>query len=132
MSQENVEIVRRWIDVWNRGDWAGFAAVHDPNVVVLPPDGWPDGEVSRGRKAWTRQVIRIKDSWEADRIEPDQLHDTGSHVVMHNRWTTTGKDSGIDFEAQFWVVFTFSTGAIMRIEFFLDRTRALEAVGLSE
>src|SRR5947207_5909479 len=132
MSQENVEIVRRWIELWNRSDLATFATVHDPNVVVVPPEGWPDGEISRGREAWARQVIRLKDSWGADRIVPDQLHDTGSNVIMHNRWTTTGKDSGIDFEAQFWVVLTFSTGGILRIEFFLDRTRALEDVGLSE
>jgi hypothetical protein len=50
------------------------------------------------------KVIRIKDSWEADRIEPEQLDDTGSKVIMHNRWTTKGKDSVIGFETWFWVV----------------------------
>jgi ketosteroid isomerase-like protein len=131
MSQQNVEIVRRWVELWNKGDWATFGAIHHPDVVVVPPDSWPDGEVSRGRDAWTRQVIRIKDSWEADRIEPDQLHEAGSQVIMNNRWATKGKDTGIEFEARFWVVYTLTAGSITRIEFFLDRSRALEAAGLS-
>jgi ketosteroid isomerase-like protein len=131
MSQQNLEVVRRWIELWNKGDWATFGAIHDPNVVVLPPDGWPDGEVSRGREAWTRQVIRLKDSWGTDRIEPEQLNEAGRKVIMHNRWTTKGKDSAIGFETWFWVVFTLSAGSVTRIEFFLDRSRALEAAGLS-
>lgn len=132
MSQQKVEIVRRWIELWNAADWPEFGSIHDPDVVVLPPDGWPDGEVSRGRDAWTRQVIRIKDSWGADRIEPEQLNEAGSKVIMHNRWTTKGKDSAIGFETWFWVVFTLSAGSIKQIEFFLDRSRALEAAGVSE
>jgi hypothetical protein len=98
----------------------------------VPPDGWPDGEVSRGRDAWVRQVIRIKDSWKSDRIEPSELEAVGDSVIMRNIWTTRGKDSGIDFETHFYVVFSFSERTIKRIEFFLERARALEAAGLSE
>jgi ketosteroid isomerase-like protein len=132
MSRENVEYVRRWVELWNSGDLEAFGAIHRPDVVVLPPDSWPDGEVSRGRDAWVRQVMRIKDSWKSDRIEPPELEAVGDNVIMRNRWTTRGKDSGIDFETQFYVVFSFSERTIKRIEFFLERARALEAAGLSE
>ena len=50
MSQENPEVVRRSIELWNEGDLAAFVALHHPDVVVVPPDNWPDGEVTRGRK----------------------------------------------------------------------------------
>ena len=73
MSQENVEIVRRSMELWNEGDLAAFVALHHPDVVVVPPDTRPDGEVSRGREAWLRQGMRIKDSWESDRVELDHL-----------------------------------------------------------
>jgi ketosteroid isomerase-like protein len=132
MSQENVEIVRRFTEYWNDRDWAALRALHHPNVVVLPPDGWPDGEVSRGPDAWIRQIMRLKDSWESDRSEIDQVHEAGSNVLVRHRWTTQGKDSGIGFETGFWVVFTLDAGTITRIQYFLDRSRALKAVGLSE
>jgi ketosteroid isomerase-like protein len=130
MPLENVEIVRRWFELWTERDWEAFGAIHDPDVMVIPPEGWPDGEVSRGRDAWTRQSKRLKDSWESDRNELDEVRDAGNHVLARTRWITTGKDSGIDFETQFWAVFTLADGKVARIEWFLERSRALEAAGL--
>jgi ketosteroid isomerase-like protein len=132
MSQENVEVVRRWFNVWTTSDWTAFEAIHDPYVVVIPPEDWPDGEVSIGRDAWIRQSIRLKESWETDRGELDEIHEAGSHVMAETRWVTKGKDSGIEFETALYAVFTLLKGTVTRIEWFLDRAQALEAVGLSE
>jgi ketosteroid isomerase-like protein len=132
VSQENVEIVRRWFEVWSEDDWPAFEAIHDAHVVVLPPDDWPDGEVSIGRDAWIRQSRRLKDSWEKDRNELDEVLDTGGHVLAGTRWITKGRDSGIEFEMKLWAVFTFSRRCVTRIEWFRDRSQALEAAGISE
>jgi ketosteroid isomerase-like protein len=132
MSQENAEVVRRWIDLWTRRDWAAYEAIHDPHVVVIPPEGWPDGEVSIGCEAWIRQSIRLKESWAADRNELEELHVTGSQVVIGARWITKGRDSGIEFDRTLWAVFTLLNRRITRIDWFLDRAEALEAVGLLE
>src|SRR5437588_475508 len=61
--------------------------------MVVPPENWPDGEVTRGREAWLRQGMRIKDSWESDRVELDQLHEAGSNVIIRERCTANGKAS---------------------------------------
>ena len=132
MSQENVEVVRRSFELWNEGDLAAFVALHHPDVVVVPPDNWPEGEVIRGREAWLREDMRIKDSWESDRATVGHVHEAGSNVIIQLRWIAKGRDSGIEFETQFWVVYTLSAGSITRVEYFLDRSRALEAAGLSE
>jgi hypothetical protein len=55
--------------------------------------------VSIGRDAWIRQSTRLKESWEIERGELDQLHEAGSHVIAETRWITKGKDSGIEFES---------------------------------
>jgi ketosteroid isomerase-like protein len=133
MSRENVEMVRRWFEVWSEDDWTAFEAIHDPHVVVLPPDDWPDGEVSIGRDAWIRQSMRLKDSWQTDRNELDEVLEAASHVLAGTRWITTGQDSGIEFETRLWAIFTLSPqGKVTRIEWFRDRSQALKAVGLSE
>jgi hypothetical protein len=133
MSQANMKLVRRWFELWTDCDWKGYEAIHDPHVVVIPPDDWPDGEVSIGRDAWTRQSIRLKDSWQTDRNELDEVREAASHVLAGTRWITKGKDSGIDFETRLWAIFTLSPQRkITRIEWFRDRSQALAAVGLSE
>lgn len=60
MSKENVEIVRRSFDLWSEGSLDEWAQAFDPEVVVQPPDGWPEGEV-RGLDAWLRQAERLRD-----------------------------------------------------------------------
>jgi ketosteroid isomerase-like protein len=132
LSQQNLETVKRWVELWNARDLAAFETLHAPDVEIVPPEGWPDGEVITDREAWMNQVIRIKDSWESDRIEPNELHDVGNSVIMRDRWTTVGRDSGIVFENDFWVVFTFDSGTMTRLEFFRDRSRALEAAGKAQ
>ena len=132
MPQKNVEVVRRSVELWNDGDWEAFRAMHDPHVVVLPPDGWPDGDVSNGIDAWIRQSMRLKEPWGTDRSSVDQIREAGDSVVCRFHWKTTGRDSGIAVETEFWGIYTLLAGKIVRIAFFVDRSQALEAVGLSE
>jgi hypothetical protein len=42
MSQENVEIVRRAIDAYNRGDLGAFLESFDEEVVIRAAEGWPE------------------------------------------------------------------------------------------
>jgi ketosteroid isomerase-like protein len=48
------------------------------------------------------------------------------------RWVGRGKASGAQGEISMAMVWTVREQAITRVEFFLDRARALEAAGLSE
>jgi hypothetical protein len=132
MSQENVEIVTRSVKLWNDEDWEAFASDFDPNVVVVPPEGWPDGEVSVGREPWIRQSIRLKEPWDMDEMHCDQARDVGDSVLVRLHWTTTGKGSGIAVQTEMWGVYTLLARKIVRVAFFLERSCALEAVGLPE
>jgi ketosteroid isomerase-like protein len=131
MSQENVEIVKAWIDAYNREDW-------DANFKDLAPGFELD--FSRAIGPWrgvfgpdqARQVAReIRETWESARLEPHEFIEAGDLVVvpwaMHGR----GRD-GIELVARFTFVFTIRNGAIERITLYQEREEALEAVGLSE
>jgi ketosteroid isomerase-like protein len=132
MSQENVELVRRSVELWSSANWEEFAATHDPHVVILPPEDWPDGEVEYGVDAWVRQSMRLKEPWDKELTRVDQLRETGDSVLCRIQWNTTGRDSGIAVQTEFWGVYTLVAGKIIRIAFFLDRSKALEASGFSE
>ena len=132
MPRQNIETVQRSVELWSNGDWEAFGTVYDPNVVVLPPENWPDGQINTGLDAWIQQSIQLKEAWETDQLLSDQPHEIGDSVVIHLRWTTKGRGSGIGVGAEFWAVNTLLAGKIVRIAFFLDRAHALAAVGLSE
>ena len=73
MSEENVEIVRRQFELWSQGNLDEWARHWDPDVIVVAPEGWPEGETYRGLDAWRRQAERLRDSWEEARAETARL-----------------------------------------------------------
>src|SRR5687767_88260 len=132
MSQENVEIVLGQWDAWNNGNLDRWAQAWDPDVVIVAPKGWPEGEVERGLDAWRRQAQRLRDSWAEARVEVDEIRETKDRVLAQFRYVTLGTDTGIPFETSMAVVFILSERKITRGYFAWTMADALEAAGLSE
>jgi ketosteroid isomerase-like protein len=132
MSQENLEVVRRTFELWNRGDLTEWAAMHHPNVVVVPPEGWPEGEQLRSRDGWLAQALRLMDSWDTQRVEISRIVRGDDGVLVLFRWITRGKGSQIDLIADMGAVATVRDGLITQFVYFTDQAEALEAAGLLE
>jgi ketosteroid isomerase-like protein len=64
--------------------------------------------------------------------QTEDLISVDDKVVALVRWIGRGKTSGAQAEISMAMVWTVRDQAITRLEFFLDRAQALEAVGLSE
>jgi len=132
MSQENVEIVLGQWDAWNNGDLDRWAQAWDSEVVVVAPEGWPDGAVERGLGAWRRQAQRLRDTWAEARVEVDEIRDVDDRVVARIRYVTTGGETGIAFETPMAVVLLLDERKITRAYFAWTMAEALEAAGLRE
>jgi ketosteroid isomerase-like protein len=133
MSQENVEVVRRVNELFSKGDWDEWAEHWDPEVVVTPPKGWPEGEEPQGIEAWRRQAERLQDSWEEARAEVDEVRPVGDDQVLARiRYVTRGKDTGMSFDTPMAAVFRLRRGRIVRARYFWEYDDALKAAGLSE
>ena len=130
MSDADVEVVRSSFEAWNTGDLEAWAAYFAPDVVIGAPAGWPEaGADLVGRAAWIAQARLLTDSWEEQRIDPDEITSVGDRVLALFTWVTRGKDSGIDFETQMASVNTVRNGLITRAEYFMSRDAALDAAG---
>ena len=132
MSQENVELVRRFYDFFNRGDWIAWAdqldeAVEYVNAVEAVIPG-----TRQGRDATLAAFQDFHGTWQAPHIEVEKLIATGEQVVALVRFSGTGRGSGVPTGRVFGDVITVRAGKILRFEWFGDPTQALEAVGLSE
>ena len=133
MSQENAEIVHRFVDAYNRRDREAWFALNDPEVEAVPPRDWPESDAIRGREAvWDSYVENIE-AFREGALEHVELIDAGNDkVVAHMRGEMHGKASGASVAFSYWTVGTVRSGKMLRVEWFANRVDALEAVGLRE
>jgi ketosteroid isomerase-like protein len=134
VSAENVEIVRRALEAWQRDDLDSFLSVIDPNVELLTAIErglGHAGRIFRGhegmRENWNLWRTEFDDFW----IETDEIRDLGRGRVLnlaHTRFR--GRASGIMVESQLALVVTLRDGKIVRSEDYLSHKEALKAVGL--
>jgi uncharacterized protein len=132
MSQENVEIVRRGFEAFQRGDTEAILDDVDPDVEVHEPTDLPDAQVFHGHAGLLATVEKAQAMFEDIRIEAEEFTDAGDRVVIWYRVVGRGKGSGVEVEMHQGSVWTFREGKIVRVEGYMDRDKALEAAGLRE
>ena len=133
MSQENVEIVRRGVETWNRRDLTTWLALFSSDAEI-------DWTRARGPlKGVYRGPGEIETLWnefffmfEEAQIETTHgFTDAGSEVVVSNTSHFRGRQ-GVEVSASSTWVFTVENGKITRLRLFQERAEALEAAGISE
>ena len=134
MSQENVEIVKRSYEAFNRRDWDRARELFDPDVELHGTiGGLEEDVVVRGPDGIRQQFeIEVDEVWEEHRIEPEKFIDAGEQVVVIQREYQRAKGSGVEIEGNTATVFDMRDGRIVRMQGYMDPAAALKAVGLSE
>ena len=133
MSQENVEIVRKAMEAYNRRDRDAWLLLHDPEFEFRADPEWPESETVGGREAVWDFVVSLADAWEEDPFEMVEVVECGDEkFAARFRRTVRGKASGIADLLDYWAVTTLRRGRILSQEWFASRAKALEAAGLSE
>jgi ketosteroid isomerase-like protein len=131
MSRENVEIVRRAFEVWNTGEMDALRELYDPDIILRPPERWPEPGPFVGREAVMRQWEQTRETWDADTLEAiSDFIDTGDRVVVRLNWHGAGRGPRSNIVTT--GIYTVRNAKISGMEFFWDHGEALEAAGLSE
>ena len=122
MSQENVEVVRRFLQVGIEDAMAHA----DPDIVWNPTE-----EVAgQGHDAVRASLERWKGEWDDYELLPEGFEHMGDRVLVTVRVRGRGRGSGVEIDARFYDVFTLRHGKIVRMDQFTEQSEALEAVGL--
>ena len=132
MSQENVEIVRRQNDAFNRGDLAEVFERSDPNFEWWDREDDPGATVHHGHDGIRQVMAEVAESLVGLRVEPKEFIDAGDYVVVPVRVVGRGRASGASFEEHEVQVFRLRDGKIMELREYREKNEALEAVGLEE
>ena len=144
MSQENVEIVRRAFEIFNRyresdlsrdardAAFAAFAELATPDFQYVEPPEWPGAGIYEGLDQYRLVLEGFFEALSEMTAEIEETFEVNDRVVAFVRWRARGTSSGAELEMRPGQLFTFRDGKIARQEVYLDRDDALEAAGLSE
>jgi uncharacterized protein len=134
MSRENVEVVHRVYDAWNRDDLEAARSLLDPDVELRPGGFFvgmkPFYEGHPGLREWWQAA---KEPWSYFRSHIDRTVDAGDLVVTLVHFEAVGRESGVRVElpsvANAWKL---RDGRVVRFWAYRSVEEALEAVGLRQ
>jgi ketosteroid isomerase-like protein len=128
MSEENVQIVRRGFEAWNRRDAAAGREFVAPDIEwKLPTIGVIerelDGFVNAARALWELR----DDFW----FEETEIRDWGDNVLWLGHADAKRSTGQVVLDQEFAVYFTIRAGMISRMQSYLSYAQAFRAAGLS-
>jgi ketosteroid isomerase-like protein len=126
-----VEIVRRSVEAFARGDLEAFLEAHHPEVEWRIAADEPYPRTYRGREGLRSFAADISEVW-SDRFDDlmvfEDFIDLGDWVVVP--WTAHlhGRSSGIPIEVRETYAVRVEEGRIVRVDEYRTKEEAIEAV----
>ena len=130
--QENAEIVRAWMDAFNRGGIEETFRYLDPEIEWTTTSTYLEAGTYHGHdgvREWMRKAFA---GWESLRLEPERFIDAAQQVVVPMRITARDKRTGAPTAFTFTTLAELRRGMIIRIRNYTNQAEALEAAGLRE
>jgi ketosteroid isomerase-like protein len=124
MSQDNVEVVRRWLWAFEN-DTDAFRELLHPEIEVFPfeENHTPVHGVAdavRNRNDWLA-------TWDEHRFDLEEVIEQGNSVIASIHITARGKGSGVATDVRFYVHFKVRDHQIVYVFDHRDRATALKA-----
>jgi uncharacterized protein len=132
MSQENVEIVKRAYQAWDRRDMAAVLGECHPDIEWWEREDVPDPTVHRGLDAVGARFAELDDVWIGLTLEPREFIDAGDFVVVMFCLTGRGRASHAPIAENEVQAFRLRNTKIIELREYSDKAEALKAVGLAE
>jgi len=135
MSQENVEVVRRYFeeapeDPGQDAAWAD--RFWDPDADYYPARKFPEAKPCHGRAEILRFLTEWRAVWEGYRMQVKDAWAIGDdRVLAQVHITGAGRTSGLGLEDDVYVCSWLRHGRFIRQEDHLTAKGALRALGLS-
>jgi ketosteroid isomerase-like protein len=128
MTSENVEVMRRIVEAVGRQDYEAVLADLDPELEIDDTD-IPE---STGGDSFLTWVGRWDQVWESWHLEDIQVRGAdGDQVLALFTMVAKGRGSGIELTRPDGLVASFRAGRAVKLGYYNDQARALEAVGLA-
>jgi ketosteroid isomerase-like protein len=135
MSRENVEVVRRLIDAWNRKDTEGMLALIGPEPEYVNSPTAIEPGTRRGTDEVAAVIRGLFESLTDAHYEIDQIYDRGEQVIALGDISRRMPESDARIEDRSLMSYRIRSGKIVRVEVLgfgrAEVQTALEAAGLT-
>jgi ketosteroid isomerase-like protein len=132
MSEENVKVVRRFLDAFNARDVDVLVSLSAEDCEWRPFRAQLEGIVYRGHEGVRQFLSDMDDDWETFCISPLEFHDHVDRVVVIGQVNARGRGSNVEIESIAGFVHELDQGRIRRATSHSDVEAALEAGGLED
>ena len=133
MSRENVEVLRRLYDQFERGDFWALGDAYDPDVEwrwSRSGRALVGGTTYRGRSEVLGAMREWLRGWDWFRVSAEEFIDAGDSVVVVVRADAKLKGGRGDVTDNWADVYTLRDGKIVVMEAFDSRADAVRAAGV--
>jgi ketosteroid isomerase-like protein len=133
MSQENVEIARRYEVAFNDGDLDAMADLITEDFEFIPYLAASVETTAYRGPDWLRQYREDAGAaWDDIQVRIDEIRDLGDRALAFGELRGRGRGSGLEARVPLAWVADFHQGKMSRLQSYRNATEALEAAGLSE
>jgi ketosteroid isomerase-like protein len=127
MSKENVELVRKIYEAWDREESAREYISEEVEYVN------PGYAVEPGTRHGRKSFSVVRDTYEDFALEVERFIDAGEEdVLVLARYTGSGRGSGVPVAGEHGYVWTVRGGLAVRFRWFQSHREALQAAGLPD
>jgi ketosteroid isomerase-like protein len=132
MSQANAELARSGIDALNRLGVDAVIDLCDPQIEWIAIPGFlPDAEDFHGHAGVRAWFDKVGETFRDVRWEAEEITDAGGRLLVALKFVATARTSGIPGEFRLFQAWTIRDSKLVRLESYLSRDEALNAVGLA-
>jgi ketosteroid isomerase-like protein len=127
---ENVELVKRGYEAFNRGDLEAVFDRFDPKIEWVTDERVPFAGTYHGHDEVRRLLRDQQEVFGQLTMEPYEFFESGDQVVAFVRQVARGQASGAEIEITIGHLWTIRNDKAVRWQGFPEREKALEAAGL--
>lgn len=132
-QEQNVDLARRGMEAYNRGDIDAVLELFSPEVEVYAPPDFINAGVFHGREGWLKWTAQWNEAWESFDIRVDRVEPIGQRfVVVDAHQVGRGRGSGVPVEQDVVYVYEIGDEGCVYLAIHPDRERALEDIGRHE
>ena len=131
MSQQNVELVRRLYEAWQRDGLGVVPELMDPDIEWVNPPNAIEPGTRRGYDGFAAAAESFAGVYRESRVTDASFHDAGDRIAVSATMSSHGGGSEFPIVTQRGYVFELRDGRVTRFSWFTDPLQAIEAVGLS-
>jgi ketosteroid isomerase-like protein len=130
MPAENLELIRRALDAFDRQDVEGFVKCMDPEIEFEPHLAGVEGNY-RGHDGIRQFMAEGSDVMELLGTDVDEVHDLGNRVLALGAFHVRGRGSGAEDVTPFALLATIRDGRFVHLKDYGNPAEGRRAAGLA-